>query len=230
MISRKYLKACPPNTYQQKEFIMKSILAISIIAAYIFTAQDPQIVLSHQYKAYVIAQQFNPNGITKLKERILNDKKKLPRAAKQFLEKNIAWDVFAKATLHSQWDELGVKQKKEYTNALKKMMLKRYAKYFDPNKKFSVKFPSLTDYKMLRGEKFAKVTTIVSSVSNESEFEAEFIFIFKDKHWMLCDIYIDGVSKSRSYRTAMRKIYKKDGYAGLISKLKDRINKLKRAS
>tara|TARA_R110000824_G_scaffold396988_1_gene599228 strand:- start:432 stop:1061 length:630 start_codon:yes stop_codon:yes gene_type:complete len=209
---------------------MKSILIASLITAYIFTAQDPQIVLSRQYKSYVLAQQLNPNGITKFKERILNDKKKLPRSAKTFLDKNIAWDVFAKATLHSQWDELGIKQRKEYTNALKKMMLKRYAKYFSPDKKFSVKFPRATDYKMLRGKKFAKVETVVSSVSNESEFEADLIFIFKDEHWMLCDIYIDGVSKSRSYRAAMRKIYKKDGYAGVLSKLKDRINKLKRAS
>jgi len=209
---------------------MKSILLASLVTAYIFTAQDPQIVLSHQYKAYVIAQQLNPNGINKMRDRIIRDDKKLPRSVKQFLKKNIAWDVFAKATLHSQWDELGVKQRKEYTNALKKMMLKRYAKYFSPDKKFSVKFPNQTDYKMLRGEKFAKVKTIVSSISNESEFEADFIFIFKDKHWMMCDIYIDGVSKSRSYRAAMRRIYKKDGYVGIMSKLKDRINKLKRAS
>ena len=199
---------------------MKSILLASLVTAYIFTAQDPQIVLSHQYKAYVIAQQLNPNGINKMRDRIIRDDKKLPRSVKQFLKKNIAWDVFAKATLHSQWDELGVKQRKEYTNALKKMMLKRYAKYFSPDKKFSVKFPNQTDYKMLRGEKFAKVKTIVSSVSNESEFEADFIFIFKDKHWMICDVYIDGVSKSRTYRSAMRKLYKRHGYVGIISKLK----------
>ena len=209
---------------------MKSVLLAGIISAYIFTAQDPQIVLSRQYKSYVLAQQLNPNSVNKMRDRILNDKKKLPRSAKTFLDKNIAWDVFAKATLHSQWDELGVKQRKQYTNALKKMMLKRYAKYFSPDKKFSVNFPSTTDYRLLRGEKFAKVETVVSSISNESEFEADFIFIFKDKHWMICDIYIDGVSKSRSYRAAMRRIYKKDGYVGIMSKLKDRINKLKRAS
>jgi len=209
---------------------MKSILVASIITAYIFTAKDPQIVLSRQYKAYIIAQQFSPRGIIKIRDRILNDKKKIPRAAKQFLEKNFAWDVFAKSTLHSQWDELGTKQRKEYTNTLKKMMLRRYAKYFDPDKIFSVKFPNQTDYKMLRGEKFAKVKTIVSSVSNESEFEADFIFIFKDKHWMICDVYIDGVSKSRSYRAALRKLYKKHGYVGIMSKLKKKIVKLKLAS
>ena len=209
---------------------MKSILLTGLVAAYIFTAQDPQITLLHQYKAYTLAQQLNPSGITKMRDRILNDKKPLPRAAEKFINKNIAWGVFAKSTLHSQWSELGTKQRKEYTNALKKMMLKRYGKYFDPDKIFSVKFPQATDYKNLRGEKFAKTKTIISSISNDSELVVDFIFIFKDKHWMLCDVYVDGVSKSRSYRNAMRSLYKKYGYAGIISKLKDRTNKLKKAS
>jgi len=209
---------------------MKSILMASIITAYIFTAQDPQIVLSHQYKAYAIAQQLNPSGIIKIRDRILNDKKKLPSAAKQFLEKNIAWKFFAQSTLHTHWDSLNTKQQKEFTMSLRKMMLKRYAKYFDPNKKISVKFPTPTDYRLLRGEKFAKVATVVSSIANESEFDADFIFVFKDNRWMFCDIYIDGVSKSRSYRTALRRLYKQHGYNGLISKLKNRVKKLKKAS
>ncbi len=209
---------------------MKNILIASIITAYIFTAKDPQIVLSHQYKAYAIAQQLNPSGIIKIRDRILNDKKKLPSAAKQFLEKNFAWEVFAKSTLNSHWESLSSKQQKEYVSALRKMMLKRYAKYFDPDKKFSVKFSYPTDYKNLRGKKFAKVRTIVSSISNDSEFVAEFIFIFKDKHWMICDMYLDGVSKSRSYRSAMRKVYKKYGYAGIMSKLRKKVRKLKQAS
>jgi len=209
---------------------MKSILIASIVTAYIFTAKDPQTTLSHQYKAYVLAQQLNPRGITKVRDRILNDKKKLPRSVNQFLEKNFAWDVFAESTLHTHWEDLSPQQREAYAGILKKMMLRRYGKYFDPDKKFSVSFPQSTDYKSLRGKKFAKVRTIISSVSNDSEFEADFIFIFKDKHWMICDMYIDGVSKSRSYRSAMRKLYKKHGYAGIISKLKNRTNKLKKAS
>ena len=178
----------------------------------------------------MIAQQFNPSVITKIRNRILNDKKPLPRAANQFINKNIAWDVFAKSTLHANWDELGTKQRKAYTGALKKMMLRRYSKYFDPDKIFSVKFPNSTDYKNLRGEKFAKVKTIISSVSTDAELMADFVFIFKDKHWMLCDMYIDGVSMSRSYRSAMRKIYKEQGYPGVISKLKKKVDKFKLAS
>ena len=54
---------------------MKSVLIASIVTAYIFTAQDPRVTLESQYKAYIIAQQFTPNGITDIKGRILSDKK-----------------------------------------------------------------------------------------------------------------------------------------------------------
>jgi ABC-type transporter MlaC component len=209
---------------------MKSILIAGLIAAYIFTAQDPQIVLSHQYKIYTMTQQLNPGAITKIRDRILNDKKPLPRATKRFIDKNIAWEVFAKSTLNSQWDKLNSNQQEEYIGILKKMMLKRYSKHFDPNKKFSVVFPMQTQYKDLRGQRFAKVKTIISNAAIEFELEVDFIFIFKDEHWMLCDVYVDGVSKSRSYRAAIKDIYKKHGYPGVISKLKKRITKFKSAS
>jgi len=209
---------------------MKSILIAGIITAYLFTAKDPQATLLLQYKTYMMAQQLDPNGIDKLKKRILDDEKKLPSAAKQFLYKNIAWEFFAKSTLNSYWGNLNDKQKKEFTKALRYSMLKRYAKYFSPDKKFSVKFYKPTDYRSLRGERFAKVTSIISSTSNEAEAAVDFIFVFKDKHWMLCDIYVEGVSKSRSYRFTIRKIYKKYGYSGIMSKLKAKSRKLKKVS
>lgn len=198
---------------------MKSVLIASIITAYIFTAQDPQSTLKLQYKAYIIAQQFSPNSINKIKDRILTGKR-VPRSAKQFMSKNIAWKFFAKSTLNTHWDKLSNKQKKEFTESLKQSLLKRYGKYFDSNKKFSVTFPIATEYKLLRGEKFAKVKAIIAGTTREFEFVTDFIFVFKDKHWMICDIYIDGVSSSRNYRKALRKVFKKEGYSGVMDRLK----------
>jgi len=198
---------------------MKSILIASIITAYIFTARDPQATLKLQYKAYIIAQQFSADSISNVKDRILTGKK-IPRAAKQFMNKNIAWEFFAKSTLSSHWDKLNKKQKKEFTKSLKQTLLKRYGKYFDADKKFSVRFPAETRYKLLRGEKFAKVSTVLTGITKEFEFDIDFVFIFKNKHWMLCDIYIDGISSSRNYRKALRKIFKKEGYSGVMGRLK----------
>ena len=198
---------------------MKSVLIASIVTAYIFTAQDPQQTLELQYKAYIIAQQFTPNGVADIKDRILSGKK-IPRAAKQFLNKNIAWEFFAKSTLSSYWDKLNKKQKKEFTKALKQTMLKRHGKYFDADKKFSVKFSGPTEYKLLRGKQFAKVDTTISILLKELELDVDFVFVSNDNRWMLCDIYIDGISSSRNYRKALRRIFKKEGYIGVMSRLK----------
>ena len=199
---------------------MKSVLIASFITAYIFTAQDPQQTLKLQYKAYIIAQQFSPNSIAKIKSNIVGGKR-VPRSAKQFMNKNIAWKFFAKSTLNTHWDKLSKKQKKEFTESLKQSLLKRYSKYFDSNKKFSVTFPIATEYKLLRGEKFAKVKAVIAGTTKEFEFVTDFIFVFKDKHWMLCDIYIDGVSSSRNYRSSLRRIFKKEGYKGMMKRVKN---------
>ena len=199
---------------------MKSILLATIITGYIFTAKDPQTTLDQQYKTYVVVQQVAPKEVTKLKKRIL-DGRRLPRTVRQFMSQNIAWDFIAQGTLSSSWGQLKEKQQKAFTKALKKMLLRRYSKYFNPNKKFSVKFPQPTEYKLVRGEKFSRVKTIVYSTTKDFEFEVDFIFIFRDEHWMLCDIYIDGVSSTRNYRSSLRRIFKKEGYKGMMKRVKN---------
>ena len=200
---------------------MKAILLATIITGYIFNAEDPQRTLNQQYKTYVMVQQVAPQEITKLKKRILNGKK-LPYAAKQFMTQNIAWDFIAEGTLSSYWGQLSKKQQKSFTNSLKKMLLRKFSKFFDPNKKFSVKFPQPTEYKLVRGKKFSKVKTIIYSTTKDFEFEVDFIFVFKDDHWMLCDIYIDGVSSTRNYRSSLRRIFKKEGYKGIMKRVKNK--------
>jgi ABC-type transporter MlaC component len=199
---------------------MKAFLLATIITGYLFTDKDPQRTLDQQYKAYVMAQQITPKEVTKLKKRILSGKK-LPFAAQQFITQNIAWDLIAEGTLSSYWGELNEKQQKAFTRSLKKMLLKKFSKFFDPGKKFSVKFPEPTEYKIVRGRKFSKVKTIIYSTVKDFEFEVDFIFIFSEDHWMLCDIYIDGVSSTRNYRSSLRRIFKKEGYKGMMKRVKN---------
>lgn len=199
---------------------MKSFLLATIVTGYIFGSEDPGRTLDQQYKAYVMAQQITPKEITKLKKRILSGKK-LPYATQQFLSKNIAWDFIAQNTLSSYWEELNKKQQKAFTRALKKMMLRKFSRFFDPNKKFSVKFPQPTEYKLVRGKKFSKVKTIFYSTTKDFEFEVDFVFVFSEDHWMLCDIYIDGISSTRNYRSSLRRIFKKEGYKGIMKGVKN---------
>ena len=205
---------------------MKTSLVIAMVSSFLFSNEDPQRMLDKQYDAYITAQAFNPSGVEKYKNRIINTDRPLPKSARLFIDTNIDWDLYAKSTLGSKvWEAFSNKQRQNFKILLRKVHLKKYGKYFSSDIKFSAKFNGPTKYKLLRGHEFAKVETTLSSTTRDIEFDVDFIFHRGQDRWALCDIYIDGVSKSKTYRSQIKKIYKKDGYDGVMSAFKRALNK-----
>jgi len=204
---------------------MKSVLVVAMISAHFFTDADPRQVLNTQYKSYTIIQSVNPVGIEKFRDKILDKTKHMPRSARKFLDTNIDWGVYAESIFRPNWDKLTKAQKTEFKKLLQRDAIERYGHLFSPSLKFSVKFNGDTQYKILRGKKFAKVSTTISSLKSDAEIDVDFVFHLGPERWAICDIYIDGVSKSRSYRQEVRKIYKKEGYKGVVSAFKKNLDR-----
>lgn len=196
---------------------MKSILAVALFSAYFFSDADPKDVLESQYKSYITVQALNPTGVEKYRDKILDSAKRMPKSARKFLNTNIDWDVYAESIFRPNWDKLSHTQKREFKRLLQRDAIERYGHLFSPSLKFSVKFNGSTQYKALRGHKFAKVSTTISLLRSDGEVGVDFIFHHGPKRWALCDIHVDGVSKSKSYRKSVRRIYKKEGYKGVIN-------------
>ena len=195
---------------------MKPVLIAMMVSAYFFSNADPQEMLNAQYKAYITAQAFNPAGVKKYRDRIVSPAKKMPRPAQRFINTNIDWEIYAESVFRPNWDKLTKVQKRKFKRLLQRDAIKRYGKLFSPTLKFHAKFNGDTVYKILRGHEFAKVSTTLSLTGSDAEVDVDFIFHKGPKRWALCDLYIDGVSKSRSYRKSVRRIYKKEGYRGVV--------------
>jgi len=200
---------------------MKSLVVAAVVSAYFFNGDDPQRMLETQYKSYITVQAFNKSGIEKYRNRILDPKKRLPNSARQFIETNIDWDVYAESIFRPNWDKLNNHQKIKFKRTLQRDAINRYGHLFSPDITFSVKFNGPTEFKLLKGNKFARVRTTISSLRNDAEIDVDFIFRFGTERWALCDVYIDGVSKTRSYRSSVRKIYKKKGFDGVIKSFRN---------
>jgi ABC-type transporter MlaC component len=196
--------------------MMKSILITAMVSAYLFSNADPQETLKTQYKAYVAVQAFNPGGVEKYRDKVLHKTKKIPRSARTFLSANIDWEAYAESVFRPNWNKLTKRQKRKFKKLLQRDAIQRYGHLFSPDLKFSAKFNNPTDYKLLRGNKFARVRVTLASTRTDAEAEVDFIFRQGLKRWAICDVYIDGVSKSKSYRRAVRRIYKKEGYKGVM--------------
>ena len=205
---------------------MKTAVLVALVGGFLFSNEDPQIMLNKQYKAYISAQAFTPGQVEKYHKRITNLKRPLPKSTKMFLEANVDWEAYAQSTFGlKNWKALSNKQKKKFKRLLQKVHIKKYGKYFSPDVKFSMHFRSPTEYKLLRGFHFAKVETTVSSLRNDVEFDIDFIFRRGEKRWALCDVYIDGISKSKNYRRQVKKIFKKKGFKGVMEAFRNALKK-----
>jgi len=195
---------------------MKTLIAAAMISTYFFNAEDPQRTLETQYKTYISVQAFNPSGIEKFRNRLLDATKHMPKSAREFIDTNIDWEVYAESIFRPNWDKLTKVQQVKFKKLLQRDAIERYGHLFSPSTKFSVKFNGDTQYKILRGRKFAKVSTTISSLKSDAEVDVDFVFHLGPERWALSDVYVDGVSKAKSYRSSVRKIYKKEGYEGVV--------------
>ena len=208
---------------------MKSILVVAMVSAHFFSDADPKSVLETQYKSYITVQAFNPAGVEKYRDKILDSAKRMPKSARRFLDTNIDWETYAESIFRPNWDELSHVQKRKFKRLLQRDAIERYGHLFSPSLKFSIKFNGATQFKTVRGHKFAKVSTTISLLRSDGEVDVDFVFHHGPKRWALCDIYVDGVSKSKSYRKSVRRIYKKEGYKGVINAFRKNLAQKSRA-
>ena len=196
---------------------MKTSLVVVMVSSFLFSTEDPQEMLNKQYNAYTTTQKINPSGVRKYRNRITNTDLPLPKSARMFIDTNIDWELYAESAFGEKtWHALSERQKNNFKSLFRKVHLKKYGKYLSPDTRFSVEFVGPTKYKTFKGHNFAKVSTTLLSVSHNVEFDVDFIFHKNKNRWALCDVYVDGVSKSKNYRSQINRIYKKDGYTGVI--------------
>lgn len=196
------------------------------VSAFFFSDEDPQYMLNKQYKAYVLARTFQPGTIRKYQKRLVDVSRPLPKSVRSFVDTNIDWTAYAKFTFGSNWGSLAGDQKKDFKALVRKLHLKKYGKHFSPSTKFSAKFNKPTAYRLLKGRELAKVRTLFISTARNIKFDVDFIFCKGPERWALCDIYVDDVSSSRTYRRQIKRIYKKQGYAGVMKALRRALSRV----
>lgn len=179
---------------------------------------DPEHQLRAYYNVYQLAQQLSPSKIENIKSQIIG-KKKMKKGVARFMRNNVDWDTHAELSF-KDYDKLTKKQKKQLSNLLRTLTTRRYARLFSPSKRFMVQFKQPIKYITVRGKEYARVDAMVTIWESKSEVELSFLLRKGEKGlWLLCDVYVDGVSKARVYRAELRKIFKRKGFKGVVRTL-----------
>ena len=123
-------------------------------------------------------------------------------------------DELGKRAMVDQWSKLSADQQKEFLSVLRDLIESNYVKGMRSNLEYS------TDYTGESTDKDGN-TTVTTTIQTKRKgrpysIEVDYVLV-KGRAW---DVKTDGVGLVENYRTQFNKIIDKDGFAGLITKMK----------
>jgi len=132
------------------------------------------------------------------------------------------YSALAEASLGSEWAGRTDAEKKEFTDLLKQLVSKAYEKNLKKTLGYNIEYLSEEEKD---GGFLVKTKAKSKTDAREEPIEIIFKMAQKDSKWRIRDITTEGVSLVSSYKSQFTKIIKKDGFAVLVTKMKDKIAK-----
>jgi len=151
-----------------------------------------------------------------LKDKDLSEKKKII-AVKELANEFFDFEEMSRRTLSIYWKKRTEKEKKEFTELFKELLVKNYFRIVKSYTDEEIYYIS----EKIKGE-YAVVKTMIKTHKG-TEIPIEYRMIKKCVKWKVYDIVIEGVSLIKNYRTQFKKIIRSSSYEGLIAKIKDKI-------
>jgi phospholipid transport system substrate-binding protein len=133
------------------------------------------------------------------------------------------YNTLAEASLGSEWAPLTEAQRTEFRDLLKQLISRAYEKNLKKTLSFNIEYvgESETATKTF----LVKTKAVHKTDKREEPIEINFKLIDKGQGFRVADIVTEGVSLVESYRAQFTKILKKDGFAALTGKMKEKIAK-----
>ena len=145
------------------------------------------------------------------------EKDKMQQGIREVMERFVDYPELSRRTLADQWDKLAKGQRSEFVGEFKKMIQRSYVKRFDPGIVFTI------DYTGERRAETDGAVTIPSIIrSGRSEAKVEYTVRTVSGKWLAFDVVVDDVSMVRTYRKQFHDIILKDGFKGLLERLRKR--------
>ena len=130
----------------------------------------------------------------------------------------VDYTELAKRSLKKVWDERTEPEREEFTGLLRALIEKSYLEQIENQPDFQVAWEGK---RLLADGQRAVVRTVASS--GETAVEIEYRLQRREAGWLAVDIAVDGVSMVRNYRRSFRRVIKKDGWQGLLDKMRRKL-------
>ena len=147
-----------------------------------------------------------------------DEEKKLATKIQASVKDFIDIDELGKRAMVDQWKKLSAAQQGEFLTTLRELIDDNYIKGMRTNVDYTIDYTGESTDK--NGD--LVVTTQINTKRHNRPYKIEVDYVLKkagDK-LMAWDVRTDGVGLVENYRTQFNKIVDKDGFTGLIAKMK----------
>ena len=114
-----------------------------------------------------------------------------------------------------QWNKFSKPQHQEFQDLLAALVRKTHVQRFKPGRKFTI---SYDDHVRMLKDGRAQIRTLIEF--GRSSVSAYYSMHFNNAGWSIYDIVVDEVSQVQIYRRGFRRILKKEGWRGLIKRMR----------
>lgn len=137
----------------------------------------------------------------------------------------IDYEAFSARTLKTTWPTLNATQKATFIDRFKRLVIRTYAKKFQPKTEFAVEYRG--DVFTNDGKTDATVKTTVrgKKIAADVDYLVSLADVAGKKAWRAHDIIVDEVSMALNWRQQFEKIIAKEGFDSLIAKINKKIEK-----
>lgn len=129
--------------------------------------------------------------------------------------------AMSQRTLATNWRKASKEEQQQFVELFTKLIQNTYIGRVEAYTNEEVRYPD----EKVTGNRAVVDTLIVTS---SKEIPVTYKLYLKDDRWLVYDVYIEGVSLISNYRNSYQEIVKRDGFAGLLSQMEEKVKELAR--
>jgi phospholipid transport system substrate-binding protein len=127
--------------------------------------------------------------------------------------------AMSQRTLAVNWKKASTEEQRQFVDLFAELIQDSYIGRIEAYTNETVKYP---------GEKIAKNRAVVDTliVTSSAEIPVSYKLYRKGGRWLVYDVTVEGVSLISNYRTSYHEIVKREGFAGLLARMEEKIREL----
>lgn len=189
-----------------------SILSIAFSLAF------APVVVSAEGSA-IDAVRSSVDGILDILKKDGMDKAAKRSAMEVIIDERFDFRAMSQRTLATNWKKASDAEKQEFTDLFSQLIQSSYVGKLEAYTNETVEYVT----EKVKGRK-ALVETVIKTAS--ADIPLNYKMYSKDGNWLVYDVIIEGVSLISNYRSSYQTIVKKEGFDGLMAKMKAKIEEL----